>query len=166
MIGSRLVRGRVRDVPLGWLLLGTLLPDVIDKPIYYGLVVLTGRRGAQLGLFSSGRTFGHTLLFLLALFAAARLARSRPLAAVAWGVATHLLLDNIGDQLGDGTRPNALDALLFPLLGAHFPVLRFQDWREHLGSVKQLYVLAGELIGLLLLYFDLRARRRRLEGAR
>ncbi len=58
---------------------GALLPDLIDKPLYYGWSWLTGKHGAEAGLISGTHLFGHTGLFLLALARSrAGHARSRP----------------------------------------------------------------------------------------
>src|ERR1700733_5728748 len=92
-IGLKTAQPFRRDLPLKPLLLGTLLPDLIDKTLYYGLSFATGRRGAELRLISGTRTFGHTILFTLALGAIAARRRSKTLAALALGSATHLFLD-------------------------------------------------------------------------
>jgi len=157
VVGPSLVRLVKPRLPLGWLVLGGALPDLLDKPLYYGLVIATGRMGAELGLISGTRTFGHTGLFLIALTAIAVARRSAAWAAVAFGVASHLLLDNIGDlvtTLSGVPReegPTALHALLFPLLGPHFPISPFTSVGEHLLSVSRTYVLFGEALGAVLL---------------
>jgi hypothetical protein len=60
-------------LPIAPLFLGTLLPDLIDKPLYYGLSWLTGLRGAELGVIAGTRSFGHSwiLLLLLTIFLSA-----------------------------------------------------------------------------------------------
>jgi len=92
-IGSWIAARRVRAEQLGWLLLGTLLPDLVDKPLYYALVFATGRRGAELGLVTGTRTFGHTLLLLVALWLVLPRRSGAPLAL---GMLTHLALDELG----------------------------------------------------------------------
>ncbi|MFL5313390.1 MAG: hypothetical protein ACJ79H_23400 [Myxococcales bacterium] len=160
-IGSWAAARRVRAEQLGWLLVGTLLPDLIDKPLYYALVLVTGRRGAELGLVTGTRTFGHTLLLLVALWLLAPRRIGTPLAL---GMVTHLALDELGDVLGLffpalGTRPHpgTISAILFPLLGARFPVSPFRSALEHLASLENAYVLAGEIVGVLLLAWQWRA---------
>ncbi|MDE2510595.1 MAG: metal-dependent hydrolase, partial [Elusimicrobia bacterium] len=111
-----------RDRPLKPLLLGTLLPDLIDKPLYYGLSLATGHSGADLGLIAGTRSFGHTVLFTAALAALARARRSKTLAALALGSATHLLLDLITDMSEsgfDGPRlmSQSVKTLVWPLMG-------------------------------------------------
>ncbi len=158
----RLVR---RGLPLGWLVFGTLLPDLIDKPLYYGLVLATGRRGAELGLISGSRTFGHTALLLLFLIGMALWRRSSAWAAIAWGDASHLVLDLLGDAYGlffparEG--PSILSAIFFPALGLEFPVSPFHSVREHLIAERNAYVILGEALGLVLLVHALWVRRRR-----
>ena len=159
-IGSWIAARRVRAEQLGWLLLGTLLPDLVDKPLYYALVFATGRRGAELGLVTGTRTFGHTLLLVVALWLVLPRRSGAPLAL---GMLTHLALDELGDVLGLllpalGTRPHpgTISAILFPFLGPRFPVSPFQSALEHLASLENAYVLAGELVGVALLAWQWR----------
>lgn len=164
-IGSRLgalvPRVQAAHAP-GWLLLGTLLPDLIDKPLYYAMKAATGREGAELGLISCTRTIGHSALFALVVWLVLRALRRRAAAlAVLVGMATHWLLDLGGDvtgylshALGTSSTPasfSSVRALLFPLLGGHFAVSPFHSAREHLTSLVQTYTLAGELVGGVLL---------------
>src|SRR5262245_37964080 len=128
-IGSWIAARRVRAEQLGWLLLGTLLPDLIDQPLYYALSLATGRHGRELGLISGTRTFGHTLLLVAALWLLLPRRAGTPLAL---GMITHLVLDELGDLLGIyfpalGTHalPGTLNAILFPLLGPRFPTLPY-----------------------------------------
>jgi hypothetical protein len=161
-IGSRLA-GRLPGVlrAPGWLALGTLLPDLIDKPLYYALSLPTGLHGAELGLISGTRTFGHTALFGLALFAGLTV-RGHRLAgrALLAGLATHWLLDCGGEPAGalllrlglvepspPGPGPGTLAAILFPLLGPHFPIAPFKSATAHFATLRNLYTVFGELLG-------------------
>jgi hypothetical protein len=132
--------------------LGALLPDVIDKPLFYIPLWLTGRRGAAAGLLSGTHLFAHTCLFLIALGLAALLTRSLPLRAVAIGVATHFVLDCVGLSMGRGT-------LLWPLFGWHFPTYPFSNLGQHLATVLNPVTLAGELLGAAILLWDYRKAR-------
>ena len=60
-----------------WLIAGCLLPDLIDKPLFYGLLWLHGHPDP---LISGSRSVGHTGLFLVSLLAIALLSRR----AAAW----------------------------------------------------------------------------------
>jgi inner membrane protein len=77
--------GKFLDIRL--LIMGSLLPDIIDKPLAY------------IGNFGSGRALSHTLLFFLLLLAAALylyISRRRTwLLALAAGVFAHLILDSM-----------------------------------------------------------------------
>jgi len=159
-IGGRLLRPW-GALPRRALLLGCVLPDLIDKPLYYSLVLATGKRAGELGLISGSRTVGHTGILLVLLLFAAALRRSPALLAVALGVVTHLLLDGLGDLVYSTPLEHSMAlAIFFPLLGVRFPVMPFRDVSEHLFSVLQNpYVLAGELIGFVLLLDDWRNRR-------
>lgn len=95
--------GALARLPLPWLALGGLLPDLVDKPL--GHLVLG---------YGHGRLWMHTLLATLA-FAALALAGWRlsrrlglVLAALALGVASHLVLDAMWGSPA---------ILLWPLLG-------------------------------------------------
>jgi len=133
---------------------GTLLPDLIDKPLYYGHAWLTGTHGAGAGLLSGTHLFAHTGLFLAVLALVAWATHSRPLRALAIGVTTHLALDFIGLSMDFRT-------LLWPLFGWHFPAYPFKSLGEHLGTFFRPVTFAGELIGGAILWWDWRLGRRR-----
>lgn len=162
-IGSRLASPWARGLPYAWLLAGTLLPDLIDKPLYYGASWMTGRIGAELGLISGTRTVGHTALFLLLLTALAWTRRSRTLAALALGTATHLLLDNLSDRALGATESSALQALVFPLLGASFGAIPFGSPQAHLHSLLNPFTGLTEVLGGALLSWDAWKRRHESE---
>jgi len=134
--------------------LGALLPDLIDKPLFYIPFWLPHRRGDFL---SGTHLFAHTALFLLVLVIVARLTQSRPVRALAIGVATHLLLDCVGLSLDHGT-------LLWPLFGWRFPVYPFRNFGHHLSMILNPVTLAGELLGAAILLWDWRRSRRRAGG--
>ena len=75
-------------IDLRLLLIGTLLPDIIDKPLGYILLP---------SLFGTGRLFCHTLIFPIVLAAAGmwlyRARRSTHLLVLAYASGMHLLLD-------------------------------------------------------------------------
>lgn len=155
-IGSRLVQPWAARLPRRWVLLGTLLPDLIDKPLYYSLSFATGRSQGELGLISCSRTLAHTSLFLVALAAVTLVRRAPALAAITLGVATHILLDNVSDRLmgAYGERSSAYMALVFPLLGARFAVLPFHTLGEHFNAMNNPVTLWSELIGGAILAWD------------
>ena len=102
-IGTRLLFGLRQRLPPRWLVLGCLLPDLIDKPLFYGLLWTRGHPDA---LISGSRSIAHSGLFLLALLALALALRRPGPWAVFSGVATHLVLD-IGGELVTGAVPDA-----------------------------------------------------------
>jgi len=77
-----------RRIDLRILLIGTLLPDIIDKPLGYILLP---------GVFGTGRLFCHALIFPIILAAAGvwlyRARRSTHLLVLAYGAGMHLVLD-------------------------------------------------------------------------
>lgn len=68
--------------PVGFLLVGALLPDLIDKPLGHALLP-----------WDNGRLWAHTLLFAGLLIGLAVLTASRRVSAVGLGTAIHQLLD-------------------------------------------------------------------------
>jgi hypothetical protein len=132
--------------------LGALLPDLIDKPLFYVPFWLTGGR-SEMGIFSGTHLWAHTALFLLALAVAAVATRSLVVRAVAVGVATHLVLDFVTLSINLGT-------LLWPLFGWRFPVFPFRNVGQHLAQITKPITLAGEVIGGAILWWDWRKRRR------
>jgi len=133
---------------------GALLPDLIDKPLYYIPAWVTGRHGTAAGILSGTHLFAHTGLFLAVLAVAGLLTRSRPLKALAIGVATHLALDGVGLSMNWGT-------LLWPLLGWHFPTYPFKNLTEHLSTIFNPITFLGEVLGAAILWSDYRKTRRR-----
>ncbi len=122
------------------LLVGALLPDLIDKPL-------------SLVLGFAGRNVAHTLLFTLTLTFFFLVLRSRPtlrsrkalwvalLLAFAIGSGTHLLLDRMW----------ALpEILLWPFLGLAFPLDPF-DLLSLLEGYQDPYVLIGDVVGAAVL---------------
>jgi hypothetical protein len=127
-------------LPARWLILGCLLPDLIDKPLFY-LVRASWITGT--------RTIGHSGLFLLALLLAAAIARTPAAWAVFAGVATHFVLDIAGEMV-TGAEPDSSIwlALFFPALGRRFPVAHFGTLLEHLRlDAHNAYNIAGEILG-------------------
>jgi membrane-bound metal-dependent hydrolase YbcI (DUF457 family) len=158
-IGLKTAQPFRRGLPLKPLLIGTILPDLIDKPLYYGLSWATGRHGYELGLISGTRTFGHTILFTATLAVVAAARRSRVFAALALGAATHLILDVVTDVF---TRRAdfSLRVLFWPLLGWQFPGYAYSGLREHLSQYHEPFILYAELIGAAILFIEWRRARR------
>ena len=159
-IGLKVAQPLRRGLPLKPLLWGTLLPDLIDKPLYYGLSWSTGRHGYDLGLISGTRTFGHTVLLTAALTALAAARRSKVLAALALGAATHLLLDVVADVF---TRRSdySMRVLAWPLLGWRFPGYMYSGLREHLAQYHEPFLAYAEFIGAAILFVEWRRSRPR-----
>jgi hypothetical protein len=168
-LGSLVLGARAAGVER-WLILGTVLPDLVDKPLYYGLSLATGPSGAALDPITCTRTVGHSAIFALLLWLVlAAVGRRAAGLALVVGMATHSVLDLGGDvtgfvsfRLGLASRPqgfSSLKALLFPLVGGHFSNMPFHSIREHLLSLGQAYTIGGELVGGALLLLAWRAAR-------
>ena len=164
-IGNQIARPWSRGLSTRWILIGTLLPDMIDKILYYSLSFATGLHAAELGrstMIGGTRTFAHTALFLILITVLAQWRQSRVLAALSLGIATHLLLDNVYDRLVFGEvasfsadaadLSSAFQALVFPYFGFRFATIPFQDVSEHFWSIFGNKALMGtEVVGMALL---------------
>jgi hypothetical protein len=153
-IGRKLASPWSRDLPHVPLIAGMLLPDLIDKPLYY----------ARLWDYvSCTRTFGHTGLLLLLLLLCGYLLRSRALLALGLGDATHLLLDWVIDGFGHAYGSSTWMAFTWPILYGEFAYY-FSSLPTHAGSFLIRPVVATEVIGLALIAWDF--ARQKLSGAR
>lgn len=164
-IGQTVASPWRRRLPTRPLILGTILPDLIDKPLYYGFVLATGRHGAAIGLISGTRTFGHTGLFLLLLTLVAVVRKSPVFAALALGVATHLLLDSLGNPFSHVLATGGVP-LLWPLHGLRFPVFPYTGAKDQLWqALLNPYFFWTEILGLSLIFWDRWKAAHRLEIA-
>lgn len=127
-----------KRLDLTFVAIGALLPDIIDKPL--GEIVF--------GTPAMGRTFSHTMLFLLLLVAFAAYARDLRLVSLASGVLSHLVLDFMW---------NSPVILFWPLLG-NFPKAAYLDPLSYVEmlimGLRNPAVLIPECLGLAyILYF-------------
>ena len=142
-----------------WLVLGCLLPDLIDKPLFYGLLWTRGHPDTLIG---GSRSVAHSGVFALALLALAfALRRPAPWAVIA-GVATHLALDIGGELVAGATNDSSIwIAIFFPASGCRFPLATFHSLLEHLRlSAENAYLVAGEIVGGAILLRAWTGRRR------
>ncbi|HEX9341784.1 MAG TPA: metal-dependent hydrolase [Thermoplasmata archaeon] len=111
------------------ILFGAILPDLIDKPLGYALGLQT-------------RLWGHTLLFLFTVLALGLVPAWRGSRFAGFGVATHLLLDQMWEL------PHVV---WYPAYGWGFPATPFSAdvWFEAL--LHDPYVQAGEIVGFAIL---------------
>ena len=132
------------------LIIGSLLPDIIDKPV--GQVFFKET-------FSQGRIFSHTLLFLIlvtlgGLFMYFRHNRVG-LLTIASGAFSHLIFDQIW---------RTPQTLLWPLYGFTFPRAELGEWVPNILTAlltsPQVYLpeLGG---GIILLWFGVMLLRRK-----
>src|SRR4051795_8593501 len=135
---GRALLGRWRaPLPFVPLTIGMLLPDLIDKPLYYSRLW---------PYITATRTFGHTGLLLLALAGAGLLLQSRVLKALALGAATHLLLDTMSDLPGGLTNSSTLIAVAWPFSGGRFYSFYLPSMSAHLALLLAWPTLAGEAL--------------------
>lgn len=155
-IGSRVVQPVTQGLPQRYVLWGTVLPDLLDKPLYYGLSWFFSKRGAELGIISGSRSLGHTAITLLLLSSFAWIRKSKILAALSLGVASHLVLDSLSDLMQNS--PESLSSgfiettLLWPFLGLQFPTIPYHSLQEHLSIWQRPVLVWTEALGLFLLF--------------
>lgn len=142
-IGRQLVGSRGRALPALPLLLGMLLPDLIDKPLYYLHIS---------SFISCTRTFGHTGLLLALIMVFAYVRRSSTFLALGLGMATHLALDCLLDLPTSDSR-SALIAVTWPFLDSHFATFEM-SMVDHLRRLFAAPVMVSELIGLGLIVWE------------
>jgi inner membrane protein len=101
-----------------FILVGSMLPDIIDKPL--GNFILRNT-------ISNGRIFSHTLLFLLLILLGGLLVRyfykKDYLLFLAFGVLMHLILDSMW---------NTPCTLFWPACGFAFPKTDVENWTSML----------------------------------
>jgi len=162
-VGSKIAAPFRRELPLRWVLLGTLLPDLVDKPLYYAFSEATGRHGLEIGLVSCTRTFGHTLLALFVLSGIARAKKSKSFSALAIGVASHLVLDAFQDfwlltVMGQPGESSLRLAALFPFFEPRFGDMPTDSLLDHLKTGARPFTIVSEGIGAILLWSTWRRR--------
>ena len=136
-----------KHIDIRFLLIGAILPDIIDKP---------------LGLFNigSGRSISHTLLFLLIftllgliLYAARKWKRILVLAA---GILAHLILDSMWQNT---------HTLFWPIYGREFSAGNPSDWLSRWWSlligdpIVLIFEATGFLIVAYFVYFLFKQRK-------
>lgn len=136
------------------LIIGSLLPDIIDKPVGQYFFQET---------FSYGRIYAHTLLFLVIITAVGfylyRSYRQVWLITLAFGTFIHLVLDEMW------LTPRTL---FWPFMGFAFDRADLTDWLSMIWQSIFRYpeVFIPELVGLLiLLWFGITIIIRRKVGA-
>jgi hypothetical protein len=137
-VGLALASARLLcSVSLAFLALGSMLPDIIDKPL--GLIVF--------GSPNMGRTYAHTLIFLMLLSVLCMHYQDIRLFSLTWGVLIHLFLDFMW---------NTPQILLWPLLGP-FPDAPLLDTMSYLEmlltGLKNPAVWIPEIAGLAYIIF-------------
>jgi inner membrane protein len=139
-----------RHVDIRLLLIGSLLPDIIDKPL--GHIFLRES-------LSSGRTFAHSLLFLIIIALAGLLLylykKKTWLLVLSFGTLMHLTLDQIW---------NNPKTMLWPFLGSTFQKSDLSNYLANtVNSLTTNYeVYIPEIIGgLILVWFAWEVWRRR-----
>jgi len=147
--GRALVRKWHHHLPWLALAVGILLPDLIDKPLYYS---------GLSSYFSCTRMFGHTAILTIAVCGVAVLRNAPGMLALGVGMATHIVLDVAVEFLLDGGPGAAWIALTWPLHGLAFYRVTF-TLPEHIQRLTTVPTAVFEVLGLLLLLLERRRRK-------
>jgi hypothetical protein len=124
--------------------IGSLLPDIIDKPV--GMILLP---------LNNGRVFGHTLLFIL-IFLLIGLKYRKSSLALAFTSFLHLLQDEMW---------NEPETFLWPLLGFELPAKEHSSFYEYIKRIISEYtpslshIFISEVIGFTIILAFLMRRR-------
>lgn len=152
LLGNRLSRiaGIGTHIDMRLLLIGSLLPDIIDKPVGQYFFRET---------FSNGRIFCHTLLFLILItmlgIVVLNLYNKSWFSVLSFGTFTHLVFDQMW---------RTPQTLFWPLLGIAFGRVDLTDWVGNIfiALFTDPTVYVPELIGLgILMWFMWTLIRRR-----
>ncbi len=125
-----------RNADIRVLLIGSMLPDIFDKPIGEYFFYAT---------FYNGRIFAHTLLFLVLLVAAGYYLYQRYkqtwMLTLAAGNFMHLTLDQMWQ---------VPDTFFWPFLGFHFARYELDNWFANLlmALLSSPYIYISEAIGV------------------
>jgi hypothetical protein len=136
-------------------IIGSMLPDIIDKPV--GEYIFSS-------IFHNGRIFGHTLLFIAVLVIIALLVAKK---YRYWGVgiiSAGAIFHQIEDQMW-----NAAETWFWPLFGWGFPQHEIDNYIMYLLSnlLSRLDIFVPELAGLVIVgAFIFRFRLYRPDNAR
>ena len=138
---SRLLKHIADLIDIRVLLIGSILPDIIDKPI--GRFLFTDT-------FDNGRIFSHTLLFLVIVTAGGwllfRISHKPWLLVLAYGIFTHLVLD------GMWLYPHTL---FWPLYGFSFEKYPPDLWSQVADILRELLtnprLLISEITGAVVI---------------
>jgi len=140
--------GRYIDIRL--LLIGSLLPDIIDKPVGHFFLIDT---------LNNGKIFSHTFLFLILVTLAGLYLYQRHskgwFLVLSFGTFTHLIFDQMWRMP---------QTLFWPFLGVAFESLGYTDWVSNLfyALLTNPEVYVPELLGAaILLWFGLVLVRRK-----
>ena len=125
------------------IILGSLLPDIIDKPL--GMIILP---------LHNGRVFAHTLLFVLILLAIGL--RYRKSLFLSFASLLHLIEDRMW---------NEPQTLFWPLLGFEFPAKEHASFCNYLSRILMeyipsfSYVFVSEVVGATIILMFLLSKR-------
>lgn len=151
-IGIVMLWPLVSSLSVRWVFLGTLLPDLIDKPLFYGATFLQQQFGFEIFRVPGTRTAGHTGIFLFLIMVMGFRVKSAPLMAISLGMVSHLILDVMGDSLELFDQAATAKAILYPFLGTDFSSVKPPTVATHLAdSVRTYYVWTSEVLGSVLL---------------
>jgi len=143
----------------GWLLIGCLLPDLIDKSLFLFKV----RYEMPLPMIVGGKTITHTICFPIVAYLIARWKKTSVGQIVAIGIASHLILDFSADSmvwLWSSKQPHSippysfsspkLAGYLWPLMGTEFVPSYQKSIGDYWSTLWHPVLMFWEIVGLCL----------------
>ena len=136
--------------PMSLVLFGSLLPDIVDKSIFY----ITGSMPGT-------RSLGHTLLFVICIATIeGRRSGNWKRFPLAFGIFTHLIGDYVGDYFAlSASFSRNLRILLWPILGESFPATPHLNFSQQAIRLTGPYFLSTEILGICVLALFARPRK-------
>ncbi len=132
-----------------YLLSGSLLPDLIDKPLFFFLK-------NQWSWISGTRTFGHTFIFVFSLYLVGKIFKKENWKILSFACFLHIFFDHFIDIFNIDSDfsiySNRIAGMFWPFLGNRFLIYDFKNIEEYLFSKVRILNYILEVFGLFLIY--------------
>ena len=158
-LGNQAKQSETATFLFGWALVGCLLPDLLDKPLY----IL--HKGLEMNIpgIIGDKSIAHSILFCSLIFSYSLFRKNLSLLSISIGTFTHLCLDLLADSSvwwiygTAGSIPPyslsspKLNGYFWPLLTTAFSPSSQQSFNDYWVGLLRPILLGYELIGVLLL---------------
>jgi len=140
-----------RTYGFGWLIIGCLAPDLIDKPLH----LLNNLLPVSLPAINGDKSIGHTIIFAFVIFLASKWKTSYAGQLFSVGIGSHIILDLVSDisvsLMGTNSYSFNISSLHLPNIASYFwPVLTFEFPESSQATIGDYW--KGILNPLLIIY--------------